>query len=83
MNIEMIWTLIYSCLVIGLIAGALLWFLLPKKWILWSEKAAEILPQETAPPWGSVNLYGKVLYIIFLGGVILSMVLMFIGYLFE
>ena len=83
MSIETIWTLLYSCLVVGLIAGAFLWFLAPKKWIVWSEKAAEILPQETPPPWVSLNLYGKALYILFVGSVILMLALMFIGFLIE
>ena len=71
------------CLAIGLITGSFYWFLAPKKWIVWSEKAAEILPQETPAPWASLNKYGKALFIIFIGSLLLMLPLMFIGFLIE
>jgi len=83
MNVELIWILTNICLAIGLIAGALFWFLVPKKWIVWSEKAADILPQETPAPWASLNTYGKALYVVFIASVLLMFVLLFIGYLIE
>ena len=83
MSIDTIWTLIKIFTSIGLISGAFYWFLAPKKWIVWSEKAAEILPQETPAPWVSLNKYGKALYIVFLGSIMLVLVLMFIGFLIE
>jgi len=83
MNIETIWILIKICSAIGLIVAALFWFLAPKKWIVWSEKAADILPQETPAPWASLNIYGRTLYAIFIGSLILVLVLLIFGYLIE
>ena len=83
MSIETIWILIKICVGIGLITGAFFWFLFPKKWIVWSEKAAEILPQETPAPWVSLNVYGKALYVLFIGSLLLALVLLFIGFLIE
>ncbi len=51
--------------------AALIWFLLPKTWIAWSKKAGELLPQETIPPWRSLNTLGKSLYALFVGSSIL------------
>jgi hypothetical protein len=55
---------------ISLISGALVWFLLPKRWIAWSKRAGGLLPQETIPPWGSLNLLGKSLYAVFVVSII-------------
>jgi len=83
MNIATIWTLIKAFTVIALIMAALFWFLVPKKWIVWSEKAADILPQETPAPWASLNIYGKTLYILFFSCLALIAALLFIGFLIE
>ena len=83
MNIETIWSLIKISTYVGLTAAIFFWFLAPKKWIVWSEKAAEILPQESPAPWGSLNIYGKSLYILFIGSLVLILVLLFIGFLIE
>jgi len=83
MEIETIWVLMKICLVIALITGAFYWFIAPKKWIVWSEKIAEILPQETPAPWASLNKYGKALFVIFTGSLLLMLALMLIGFLAE
>lgn len=83
MEIETIWSLMKISLAIGLISGAFYWFLAPKKWIVWSENASKILPQETPAPWASLNKYGKALFVIFNGSLLLMLALMFIGFLIE
>jgi len=42
--------------------GACIWFLLPKKWIVWSEVAIKIMPKDVVPPWAALNIVGKILY---------------------
>ena len=83
MNIETIWILIKISTAVALISAAMFWFLLPKKWIVWSEKAAEILPQETPAPWRSLNVYGKSLQILFYGCLMLVFFLLLVAYLLE
>lgn len=83
MSNEMIWTLIYIWFSITISAWASLWFLLPKKWIVWSEKAADILPHETVPPWSSLNKLGKALYILFAGGVTAMFVTLIVSALIQ
>ena len=83
MDIEIIWTLIASLTVVSMIAGFSLWFLLPKKWIVSSKMAAEILPKESPPPWWWLNKYGKVLYVMFVGGLALVLLLLIVGLYYE
>ena len=66
MNSELIWVLIFTCLFISLGTGACLWFLLPKKWIVWSEVAVKIMPKDVVPPWAALNGFGKILYLLFI-----------------
>ena len=80
---ETLWLLIYVLTGLSLTSGALIWFILPRKWIAWSQKASQLLPQETIPPWRALNKFGKFLYLIYIGsGVAIFAVLIF-GTLME
>ena len=74
MNSDLVWVLLYTCLFIALCTGACIWFLLPKKWIVWTEVAIKIMPKDVVPPWAALNSFGKTLYLLF----ILSVSLMFV-----
>lgn len=75
--------LIYALSGVSLVSGSLIWFLLPKKWIAWSKLAGEFLPQETIPPWRSLNKLGKMLYLIFVGSAFLLVMVLVVGTILE
>lgn len=81
--IDAMWFLVYVLSGASLVAGSLIWFILPKKWIAWSKTAGELLPQETVPPWRSLNKLGKTLYLIFIGSAGLLITVSLIGALLE
>jgi len=83
MDEETMWIFIKAGTFVSLCSGALVWFLLPKKWIVWSKTAADILPQETIPPWKSLNKFGKTLYMVFVGSIGLTLVMVLIGAISE
>ncbi len=79
----MIWNGSYASLLLCGMSGAALWFVLPKKWLVRSAIATEILPRELPPPWSALNGFGKLLHVTFIcsGGVLL--VLLAVGALLE
>ena len=80
-HVDYFWALVKLIAFVSLLSGLGLWFLIPKKWIVWSEKAAQILPAETPAPWTSLNKLGKSVYIIFFISLSLIVILMIYGYL--
>ena len=66
MNDEYVWMIISVCVIVSLSAGLSLWFLLPRKLIVWSDQAIKIMPNDVVPPWAVLNLFGKTLYILFI-----------------
>ena len=79
-HVDLFWALVKLVAFVSLLSGLGLWFLIPKKWIVWSEKAAQILPAESPAPWASLNKLGKYVYIIFFISLILIVILMICGY---
>jgi len=79
MDEELMWILIKAGTFASLCSGALVWFLLPKKWIIWSKAAADMLPQETIPPWKSLNKFGKTLYVVFVSSISLTLLMALTG----
>ena len=77
---DFFWALVKLAAFVSLLSGFGLWFLIPKKWIVWSEKAAQILPAESPAPWSSLNKLGKFVYIIFFISLSLIVILMIYGY---
>ena len=80
---SMYWNIIYGSAVVCGLSGFALWFLFPKKWIVWSRKAAELLPQETFPPWRTLNKVGKSLHMLFYFSAFVMLVLLLAGVILE
>jgi len=77
-----IWWLVYVCVTLCLSGAVVLW-LFPKKWIMWSETAASLIPRGSPPRWRSLNALGKIGWILLhVGGFGLVAVLL-IGTLIE
>lgn len=79
-QVDFFWALVKLTAFVSLLSGLGLWFLIPKKWIVWSEKAAQILPSESPAPWASLNKLGKFVYIIFFISLCSIILLMVYGY---
>lgn len=60
---DFIWRTLYWLVSMGLLLLLALWFLVPKKWIVWSDRAAIVLPQGV-PKWRVLNNLGKLIYLL-------------------
>ncbi len=63
-------------------AGVAIW-VLPKKWIMRSELAAELLSDGGPATWKGANRLGKAIHLIFYSCIGILAVLLLVGYFIE
>ncbi len=80
---DTLWQLLYLFTSLGSLSLLGLWFLIPKKWIVWSENAAKVLPSNTLPQWRTLNRNGRFIYIFSCVCFGLTFTILLIGYFLE
>lgn len=79
---EIFWIVIRIITALGILSGLAIW-ILPKKWIMRSEIAAELLSDGGPAPWKGANQIGKAIYVVFYSSAGILMVMLTVVHFLE
>jgi len=76
------WIMLYGITAVCGLIGTALWFLLPRKWIVWPELVLDGV-RDSIPPWSSLNAFGRILLVTFYSSAVIMLLLLIGGTLVE